>query len=413
MLGVAPQCYLNRVLYSCPLRGTLRPMNTVRAAPRAAAAALAVILLLFAPAALAAQELVFDEQEFLLARVVAVVSQEETLIPGTDTLATRQTLRVELLSGERAGEIVTIENDYLSLREGEKFYLLHTRDVIYDTETFSVYEPDRTPALVFFTALFIIAVIAFGGLQGLRGLLALAVSLFFITYLLLPGILAGYPPVLVSIAVASLIVILGSYITHGVNRTTTAAVLGMILAISLTGALATAAMAWTRLTGTASDEAIYLTFGLRGSLDLAGLLLGGIIIGLLGVLYDAAIGQAVAVEELHRAGAHLSKRTIYARAIRIGREHIGALVNTLAIAYVGASLPLLLLYVNASADLAVTVNRELFATEIIRTVIGSTGIVLAVPITTLIAVWMLVHRRGKETPPGEEAEKPHVHMHRH
>jgi uncharacterized membrane protein len=117
------------------------------------------------------------------------------------------------------------------------------------------------------------------------------------------------------------------------------------------------------------------------------------------VLYDIAIGQAISVEELHRAGAHLSKKHIFKRAIRIGREHIGALVNTLAIAYVGASLPLLLLMytsagaaANPLADMAMSVNREVFAAEIMRTLVGSIGLVLAVPITTLIAVLILVRK---------------------
>jgi len=131
----------------------------------------------------------------------------------------------------------------------------------------------------------------------------------------------------------------------------------------------------------------------RGSLDLAGLLLGGILIGVLGVLYDAAIGQAVSVEELARAGQHYSRRDVYARALRIGREHVGALVNTLAIAYAGAPLPLLLLFFGTGdIDIGLTINRELFATEIVRILVGSIGLVLAVPITTAVAVSMLVSR---------------------
>jgi uncharacterized membrane protein len=144
------------------------------------------------------------------------------------------------------------------------------------------------------------------------------------------------------------------------------------------------------LTGFSSEESIFLNFNTRGSIDFSGLLLGGILIGLLGVLYDAAIGQSVSVDELHRAGPHLSKRYIFTRAIRIGREHIGALVNTLAIAYVGASLPLLLLFYQSSASAGLMINQEIFATEIIRTMIGSIGLVLAVPITTVISIFLIV-----------------------
>ena len=129
------------------------------------------------------------------------------------------------------------------------------------------------------------------------------------------------------------------------------------------------------------------------------------LIGLLGVLYDVAIGQAISVEELHTIAPHISRGVIYKRAIRIGREHIGALVNTLAIAYVGVSLPLLLLYSQSSTEsIGMTLNRELFATEIIRTMIGSIGLVLAVPITTFISVWFLM-RANDHSVSAEKIEK--------
>jgi uncharacterized membrane protein len=167
----------------------------------------------------------------------------------------------------------------------------------------------------------------------------------------------------------------------------------MITTIIFTGLLAYAAVTFTRLSGYNSEEAVYLNFNTHGIVDFRGLLLGGIMIGLLGVLYDVAISQAIAVEELfHAGGAQLSRKMVYKRAIRMGREHIGALVNTLAIAYVGLSLPLLLLYSTSTASVHITLNQELFATEIIRTMIGSIGLILAVPITTLIAVFMIIKK---------------------
>jgi uncharacterized membrane protein len=158
----------------------------------------------------------------------------------------------------------------------------------------------------------------------------------------------------------------------------------------------------------------------NGSINFAGLLLGGIIIGLLGVLYDAAIGQAVAVDELHQVGPHLSRLVIFRRALRIGREHIGALVNILAIAYVGASLPLLLLFYESGAAFSLTINREIFATEIIRTMVGSIGLVLAVPLTTLVAVFLLMrgvkkggHSHEDQTTLASELKKVEELEHRH
>lgn len=342
------------------------------------------------------QELVTDTVLTMKARVIEVQSQEEQKVPGTDITALHQTVIAEILENPEKGARVTIENDYLELQKGDVFYLNHTTSSLDGSDYYSVLERDRSLALFGLLALFVVVVFAFGGKQGVRGLLALIGSFAFIGAFLLPGILNGYSPVMVSIGVAAVIVTLGSYITHGFNRTTSAAVVGMILTIIVTGVLAYAAIYFTQLEGWSGEEVTYLNLNARGAIDLTGLLLGGILIGLLGVLYDAAIGQAVSVEEIARAGEKLSRREIYLRVLRIGREHVGALVNTLAIAYAGAALPLLLLfYQTGDLNLGLTINRELFATEIVRILVGSIGLVLAVPLTTAVAVRMLV--RGRDT----------------
>lgn len=343
------------------------------------------------PAFVSAQELVADTVVTMKARVVEVQSQEERAVPGTDISALHQTIVAEILDEPEQGSRVVIENDYLELRPGDVFFLNHTTSAYDGSDYYSVLERDRTPALAALLFLFVAVVLVFGGKQGARGLIALIGSFVFIGAFLLPGILQGYSPVLISIVVAAIIVTLGSYVTHGLNRMTTAAVFGMIITIVMTGVLAYLAIVFTHLEGWSGEEVTYLNLNARGAIDLAGLLLGGILIGLLGVLYDGAIGQAVAVEELARAGRHLGRREIFNRAIRIGREHVGALVNTLAIAYVGAGLPLLLLfYQTGDLNLGLTINREMFATEIVRILVGSIGLVLAVPITTAVSVRMLV-----------------------
>lgn len=362
-------------------------------------------VLLVLPLGASAQELVPDTTATMKARVVEIVAQEERQVPGIGTPSIIQTIRVVVLDGSEAGNYVTVENDYRNLADGQVFYLTHVTNSASGTDYYEVAEPYRLPQLAALTALFILIVVAFGGKQGIRGLLALIGSLFCIIFLLLPGVMQGYPPILVAVGVASFIVVLGSYVTHGFTRTTSTAVIGMIATVAATGVFAYLAVPFAGLSGLADDETLYLSINAGGSIDLAGLLIGAIIIGTLGVLYDAAIGQSVAVEELARAGSHLSRREIFRRALRIGREHIGALVNTLAIAYVGASLPLLLLFYGFNTDsIFVTINRELFATEIVRTIVGSIGIVLTVPITTAIAVYMLVGRVS-----AEDSGTPHAH----
>ncbi len=325
-------------------------------------------------------------------------------MPGTNVKSPTQSLEAQILEGADIGKTVVFDNDYVMLKAGDSFYLSYTVQPE-GNQFYSVFEPDRVPVLLFFAILFIALVLIFGGLQGLRGLISLSGSLLVIIFVLLPAILHGFPPLLVSIVVSSLIIILGSYVTHGFNKTTSAAVFGMIITVIITGIMAYFAVHNSQLTGVTGDESIYLNFNTQGGIDLVGLLMGGIMIGLLGVLYDVSIGQAISVEELHHIAPHINRWQIYKRAIRIGREHIGALVNTLAIAYVGASLPLLLLfYSGADASFATIINREVFATEIIRILVGSIGLVLAVPITTLLSVYILIPK-AKNNFSNEELRK--------
>ena len=347
------------------------------------------------------------------AQVLQVLSQTIQNVPGTATSETVQTLQAEVLTGPDKGNTVTVENDYLNLKPGAVFYVDHRVDPTSGQNSYTVQEPYRLPVVEMISALFVLVVITFGGKQGIRGLLSLAASLAAIVYLLLPGILAGYSPVLLSVGISSFIIIVGSYITHGLNRTTTAAVLGMIAAICITGGLAYWSVHAAQFTGYTSGEVTYLHFSTNGSINLVGLLLGGIMIGVLGILYDAAIGQAVAVEELQSAGAHLSRWQIYRRATRIGREHIGALVNTLAIAYVGASLPLLLLLHFTDMPLGATINQEIFSSEIVRTAVGGIGLVLAIPLTTIISIWLLAKRSSDDASLAEGRVPAHSHTHHH
>lgn len=355
------------------------------------------LLLVFTllPSLSLAQELLPDKTEIVKAQVLEIKDESRTIIPELNIPQIKQQVTVKILEGEQKDKTVSFLNDYIELKEGEIFYLNHTIDVGSGSEFYSVQDAYRLPVLYFFIALFIVLVLLIGGIQGLRGMLSLAGSFLLIAFVLLPSIMHGFSPILVSVGVASLIIILGSYITHGFNKTTSSAVIGMIATVVITGIMAYLAVHFSNFSGYDNEEAMYLNLNARGQIDLIGILIGGMMIGFLGVLYDVAIGQAISVEELHHIAPHIERKTIFKRAIRIGREHIGALVNTLAIAYVGASLPLLLLSSTPPVDVGMILNRELFATEVLRILIGSIGLVLAVPITTFLSTIMLIKKDGK------------------
>lgn len=306
-----------------------------------------------------AQELLQDTQALWKARVTEVVGQNVRNVPGTDTETTYQTIKAEILEGEKRGEVVTIDNDYLVLDEGDSFFLFYSKD-INGFEAYSVRDVDRRPVLIFFAAAFVVAVLALGGRQGMRSLISLAGSFFVILYVLVPGLLNGYPPVLTSIFVAAIILFFAIYLTHGFNRESHVAFSGTVSAVVLTGIMAYVGVSLAQLSGFGSEEAVYLNFATRGALDFTGLLLGGIMIGVLGVLDDIAVTQAAVVSELFSASPNLSRGEVYKKALRVGREHVGALVNTLALAYTGASLPLLLLFSTSESSFTYIINQEIF-----------------------------------------------------
>lgn len=333
--------------------------------------------------------------------VLKVTDQEMREVPGTGTKHVYQKLFIEILDGPRKGERVSIENDYLELKPGDKFYFNYLK-YVGGEEAYAITNIDRRDSLWLFAGLFVLAVVVFGGWQGVRSLVALAGSFSAIFYVLLPGLLHGFNPLLMSFTVAAVILFGAIFFTHGFNRESAVAYGGTMLAVFLTSVLAIVAVQMSALTGFTSDESVYLNLNTKGTLDFTGLLLGAIVIGVLGVLDDIAVTQAAVVTELYRSNAALTRREVYQRALRVGREHVGALVNTLVLAYAGVSLPLLMYVQQSTVNIGALLNTEMFATEIIRTIVGSIGLIMTVPIVTALAVYYL---KGYTT--------THAHSHGH
>ncbi|MEV4462694.1 YibE/F family protein [Micromonospora echinofusca] len=263
--------------------------------------------------------------------------------------------------------------------------------------SYNIAEHQRGKPLVWLVALFAAAIVAFGRWRGLAALAGLAASFAILLTFVLPGIGAGSPPLLVAVVGAALIMFVVLYLTHGVSAQTSVAVLGTLGSLVLTGVLGTIATAATHLTGFGSEDATTLSM-YQADVDLHGLLLAGIIIGSLGVLDDVTVTQAATVTELAHANPGLSRRQLYRAATRVGRAHIASTVNTIVLAYAGASLPVLLLLTADSRAVTQLLTSEFLAQEIVRSAVATLGLIAAVPLTTgLAALVTTAGRRGGDT----------------
>ncbi|WP_328676808.1 YibE/F family protein [Streptomyces sp. NBC_00322] len=269
------------------------------------------------------------------------------------------------------------------LHEGEKVVAAYEPSAPKDLQ-YSVTDVNRKFPMLLLAGIFAIAVVVVGRMRGVMALVALAVSFMVLTFFILPAIVQGSNPLLVAVVGASAIMLIALYMCHGLSARTSVAVLGTLLSLVLIGLLGSGFIDWAALTGN-TDDSTGLIHGLYPSIDLSGLLLAGVIIGSLGVLDDVTVTQTSAVWELHEANPSMGWRGLYRAGIRIGRDHIASVVNTLVLAYAGAALPLLLLFSIAQSSVGTVANSELVAEEIVRTLVGSIGLVASVPVTTALA----------------------------
>lgn len=250
----------------------------------------------------------------------------------------------------------------------------------------------RRRPMILLAVLFAGAVVLLGRWRGVFSLVGLVFSLGFLVRFVLPSILEGHDPVAVALVGAAAVMFFALYLAHGFNVRTTSAVAGTLASLLLIGILSSLFVETTHLTGLASEESGFLR-ALAGNVDIHGLLLGGIVIGSLGVLDDVTVTQASAVWELSLANTTYGFRQLYGAAVRIGRDHIASTVNTLVLAYAGASLPLLVLFTLSNRPLSDVLTGEVVAQEIVRTLVGSIGLVAAVPITTALTAFVATRHR--------------------
>ena len=259
------------------------------------------------------------------------------------------------------------------------------------------YDFQRGTPMLLLVILFVAAIVVLGRWRGVGAIAGLAMSFVVIVMFALPALLEGANSIAVALVTAGAIAFVALFLAHGRGLATAAALLSTFASLAITGVLAWVFLAASKFTGF-GDENVGFLDALGSQIDPRGLLLAGVVIGSLGVLDDVTVTQVSAVWELKRASPDAGFGELYARALRIGRDHISSTVNTLFLAYAGASLPLLLLFSEAEQNLGSVATREVVAVEIVRALVGSIGLVASVPISTALAARVL----ASTTPPAPE-----------
>jgi len=398
-----------------PMRPTppLRPPRRVR---RVVPTILALLLLASAPRLAAqAQEAAPEppQTEMLEAEVIQVLDEQVVEMGGRSQLV--QTLELRMTRGDETGQRIVVENGQWAAvnvpryEAGDRVVLERAPGADGSAVYYVTDYVRRGPMLALF-ALFVLVAIGVGRARGAASLVGMGLSFLVLFAFVLPQIGAGRDPILVAILASAVIIPFTFYLSHGTGWKTTAAVAGTLVTLILTGLLSRLAVSATHLTGYASEEAYFIQAAAPGQVNVRGLLLASILIGLLGILDDITISQAAIVQQLRRLSPDRPLREIYGRAMDVGRDHIASLVNTLVLVYASSAMPLLLLFVGDQTRFHQAINYEVVAEEVVRTLVASIGLIAAVPITTALACW-LADRGAMDAEAGQDPHAHHGHAH--
>lgn len=335
-----------------------------------------------------------------------------------------QVLQVEILEGEFQGLELTVEYgvqqlrpEGLDLKPGDRVFLTIGRDVNNSLQARFLDFERIGPLLVLFGT-FVLFSVLISGWKGVRGLIGMGISIGVIIFYIIPQILDGKDPVLISVSGAFFLLAVTLYLVYGWTLKTHSAVLGTLISLILTALLAHYFVNLTRLTGFGSEESLFLLQQSQGRINMQGLVLGGMLIGALGVLDDLVITQASVVFELYQLNPKTPLKELFMRSMRVGQDHVAATVNTLVLAYAGAALPMFILFSIARIQIGYLLNLEYVAEEVVRTLVGSLGLIAAVPLTTLLACLVAKKSTGqgaiwKYLGPTTNDRDSHHHGHGH
>lgn len=314
-------------------------------------------------------------------------AEDGSVVPD-DVMTTRcGTVTVRLTDGPDAGETITTRipsgPGAITVEPGDHITLLYMEDS-FSGEPYSINDHRRSLELLGLGVIFALAVVAFGRWRGLASLIGLGITFAILLLFVVPAILDGRSPMLIAIVGSTAIMLTVLYLAHGFTLTTTVAVAGTLVSLTLTAIMATVATAAIHLSGITDESSLYLTVT-NTQINMRGLLMASIVIGSLGVLDDVTITQSMTVSELAQANPAYRFRQLYRGASRVGRAHISSVINTIVLAYAGASMPLMLLFALSGTPVVELLTTQYISQELVRSAVGTLGLIAAVPITTAIA----------------------------
>ncbi len=325
-------------------------------------------------------------QSFSTGKILEIIKEGEEDIFGMKQKF--QNVKLQLTSGKESGKEISLKHGGTVALDANQLVHVGQTVVIAKTGEGSYFIADRyrLPSMMLALLLFVLVVLYFARLKGVMSLVALVLSFTVLIGFIVPFIVKGYSPLIVTLIGSFLIAVIGMLISHGFTRRTMVAVISTLATLAIAIGLSVLFVELVQLFGAGSEETAYLKLDPTLHINLKGLLLSGIIIGTLGVLDDVTMTQVASVDELVKANNTLSRSELYRRGLSIGKEHIASVVNTLVLAYAGASMPLFLLFTRESTQpLWATLNSEFIAQEFVMTFIGSVALVLGVPISTYLA----------------------------
>jgi uncharacterized membrane protein len=340
------------------------------------------------------------ETEFVNYTVKGTVLEASEVVERPEDFFTAQNVTIRVDSGKFKGDVKEIENvlsDHayydIIVEEGQKVSLMIEE---YPDGGYNVYISDyyRIDSIVYLLGAFILLVVAIGRVKGIKSLISLGVTVSAVLFVMLPLILRGVNPILVSVITAVLVTVVTIFLVAGINHKSISAIAGTSIGVIAAGVISYVVGNQANLSGLSAEEATMLMYIPQGiQFNYRHLLFAGIIMGALGAAMDVGISIASAIDEIHKANPRLSSRRLFRSGMNVGKDVMGTMVNTLILAYTGTSIPMLLLFMAYETELSKVFNLDVIATEIVRSLSGSIGLILTIPITAIIASYYAKDKR--------------------